>query len=102
MLRATRRVDADRVRSGMPQKSMTLSARILLATLGIIAMTMLAGLALYSTLTSKADDDQAVEQGRSIAVTLGNAPGVAAAVDAGDPQHILPGLGERVRHDSGA
>ncbi len=86
----------------MPQKRMSLSARILLATLGIIAMTMLAGLALYTTLTSKADDDQAVEQARSIAVTLGNAPGVAAAVDTGDPQHILPSLGERVRHDVAA
>jgi two-component system, CitB family, sensor kinase len=86
----------------MPQMSRTLAARILLATLGIIAMTMLAGLALYSTLTSKANDDQAVEQARSIAVTLGNAPGVADAVDAGDPLHLLPGLGERVRHDSAA
>jgi two-component system, CitB family, sensor kinase len=86
----------------MPKTGMTLSARILLATLGIIAMTMLVGLALYSTLTSKANDDQAIEQARSIAVALGNAPGVAEAVDSGDPQHILPGLGERVRHDSAA
>ncbi|HEY0812379.1 MAG TPA: sensor histidine kinase [Pseudonocardia sp.] len=86
----------------MPPRSMTLSARILLATLGIIAMTMLAGLGLYSTLTSEANDDQAAEQARSIAVTLGNAPGVAEAVVAGDPQRVLPGLGERVRHDAAA
>ena len=86
----------------MPKMGMTLAARILLATLGIIAMTMLVGLGLYSTLTSKANDDQAIEQARSIAVALGSAPGVAEAVDAGDPGHLLPGLGERVRHDAGA
>lgn len=86
----------------MPKISMTLAARILLATLGIIAMTMLVGLGLYSTLTSKANDDHAMEQARSIAVTLGNAPGVAEAVEARDPQHLLPGLGERVRRDSAA
>ena len=86
----------------MPKMGMTLAARILLATLGIITMTMLVGLGLYSTLTSKANDDQAIEQARSIAVALGNAPGVAEAVDAGDPGHLLPGLGERVRHDAGA
>jgi two-component system CitB family sensor kinase len=95
-------VPADRVRSGRSHMNMTLSRRILLATLGIIATTMLVGLALYSTLTSKANDEQAIEQARSIAVILGNAPGVADAVEAGDPRHLLPGLGERVRQDSGA
>ena len=84
------------------QKSMTLAARILLATLGIIAMTMLTGLGLYSTLVSKADDEQAVEQARGIAVSVGDAPGVADAVATGDPGHILAAVGERVRHDSGA
>jgi two-component system, CitB family, sensor kinase len=82
--------------------AMTLSARILLAVLGIVATTMLVGLALYSTLTSRANDQQAIEQARTIAVTLGAAPGVAAALDAGDPQNLLPGLAERVRRDSAA
>lgn len=86
----------------MPKTGMTLSARILLAVLGIITMTMLAGLGLYSTLTSKANDDHATEQARSIAVTLGNAPGVAEAVETGDPAHLLPGLGERVRREAAA
>src|SRR4051812_49519006 len=86
----------------MPQISMTLSARILLATLGIIAMTMVAGFALYSALTSKANDDHAVEQARTIAVTLGDSPGVAEALDAADPHHLLPDLGERVRRDAAA
>lgn len=86
----------------MAQMSRTLSARILVAVLGIVTVTMLVGLALYSTLASKATDDQAVEQARSIAVTLGNAPGLASALEAGDPQNILPGLGERIRGDSAA
>ena len=80
----------------------TLSARILVAVLGIVTVTMLVGLALYTTLARRADDDQAVEQARSIAVTLGNAPGVASAVEAGDPQNMLPGLGERIRRDTAA
>ncbi len=80
----------------------SVAARILVAVLGIVTGTMLVGLALYSTLASKANDDQAIEQARSIAVTLGNAPGVASAVEAGDPQHLLPGLGERIRADSAA
>lgn len=86
----------------MPLKRMTLSARILLATLGIIAMTMLVGLALYSRLTSRANDDHAVEQARSIAVTLGNAPGLAETLTAADPHHLLPALGERIRRESAA
>ena len=86
----------------MPSMARTLASRILVAVLGIVAVTMLVGLALYSTLASRAADDQAVQQARSIAVTLGNAPGVAEAVESGDPQHILAALGERVRSDSGA
>lgn len=86
----------------MQRRSMTLSARILLATLGIIVVTMLVGLALYSRLTSVANDKQATEQARSIAVALGNAPGLADMVVAGDPQHLLPALGERVRRDTAA
>ena len=84
----------------MQRKGMTLSARILVATLGIIVVTMLVGLGLYSRLTSVANDDQAVEQARSVAVSLGDAPGLAELVVAGDPHHQLPGLGERVRRDS--
>jgi two-component system CitB family sensor kinase len=81
---------------------MTLAARILLAVLGIIAMTMLAGLGLYSSLAGKASDEQAVQQARSIAVTLGNDPGVASALAAGDPGNVLPTLGERIRRDAQA
>lgn len=86
----------------MPRSSMTLAARILLAVLGIIVMTMLAGLGLYSSLAGKANDEQAVQQARSIAVTLGNDPGVAAALAAGDPGNVLPAIGERIRRDAQA
>jgi len=86
----------------MPRLGRTLSARILVAVLGIMALTMLIGLGLYSSVTSRATDEQAVQQATSIAVTLGNAPGVASAVEAGDPDHLLAGIGERIRAASGA
>ena len=86
----------------MTKMGRTLSARILVAVLGIVTVTMLVGVGLSSTLASKANDDQAMEQARSIAVTLGDAPGLASALEAGDPQNILPGLGERIRRDSAA
>jgi two-component system, CitB family, sensor kinase len=103
MLEQCRRTDDDVPVDHLGSSSaMTLSARILLAVLGIVAATMLVGLALYSTLTSRANDQQAIEQARAVAVTLGAAPGVAEALDAGDPQNLLPGLAERVRRDSAA
>src|ERR1700710_911546 len=84
-------------RTGMPRWGRTLSARILVAVLGIMALTMLVGLALYLTVTRRTVDERAVEQATSIAVTLGNAPGVASAVEAGDPDHALAGMAERIR-----
>jgi two-component system CitB family sensor kinase len=84
-------------RKGMPRLLRTLSARILMAVLGIMALTMLVGLALYLTVTSRTLDERAVEQATSVAVTLGDAPGVASAVEAGDPDHRLAGMAERIR-----
>ncbi len=86
----------------MPRLSRTLASRILAAVLGIMALTMLIGLALYSGVTSRATDEQAVDQARSIAVTLGRAPGIAEAVEAGDPGHVIAGLADGIRKDSGA
>lgn len=86
----------------MPRLGRTLASRILAAVLGIMAVTVLVGLAVYSTATSRATDDQAVQQARSIAVTLGRAPGMAEAVEAGDPEHLIPGLAEDIRGESGA
>lgn len=86
----------------MPRLGRTLASRILVAVLGIMALTMALGLALFTRVTSRATDQQAVEQARSIAVSLGHVPQVATAVSAGDPDHVLRRLGEAVRKDSGA
>ncbi|NYG06815.1 two-component system CitB family sensor kinase [Phycicoccus badiiscoriae] len=86
----------------MPRMGRTLASRILFAVLGIMAVTMALGLALFTRVTSRATDQQAVEQTRSIAVSLGHVPQVATAVEAGDPDHVLRRLAEAVRRDSGA
>ena len=86
----------------MPRLGRTLASRILFAVLGIIALTMALGLALFTRVTSRATDQQAIEQARSIAVSLGQVPQVASAVQDGDPDHTLRRLGERVRRASGA
>jgi two-component system CitB family sensor kinase len=86
----------------MPRMGRTLASRILIAVVGIIAVTMAIGLALFTQVASSTVDHNAIEQARSIAVTLGHVPSVAAAVEAGDPQRSLRSLGESVRRDAGA
>jgi two-component system CitB family sensor kinase len=86
----------------MPRLGRTLASRILVAVLGILAVTLFVGLAIYSRATSRATDDRAIEQARSVAVTLGRAPGLAEAVAAGDRANIIPGLAEGIRRESGA
>src|SRR5690242_20061882 len=83
-----------RTRRRMPRMGRTLASRILFAVLGIMAVTMAIGLALFTRVTSKATDQQAVEQTRSIAVSLGHVPQVATAVEAGDPDHELRRLAD--------
>src|SRR5437879_984093 len=90
------------MRRRMPRMGRTLASRILFAVLGIIAVTMAIGLVLFTRVTSRATDEQAVEQARSIAVSIGHVPSVAQAVQSGDPRHTLRGLAEAVRRDSGA
>jgi two-component system, CitB family, sensor kinase len=86
----------------MPRMGRTLASRILFAVLGIIVVTMAIGLVLFTQITSRTTDEQAIEQARSIAVSLGRVPSVAQAVEAGDPQHTLRSVAEAVRRDSGA
>jgi two-component system CitB family sensor kinase len=86
----------------MPRMGRTLASRILIAVVGIIAVTMAIGLALFTQVASSTVDHNAIEQARSIAVSLGHVPSVAAAVEAGDPQRSLRSLGESVRRDAGA
>src|SRR6476661_2097598 len=89
-------------RSRMPSLVRTLAARILLAVLGIVVVTLAVGFALFARLTSQTADVRATEQARGIAVTLGRVPQVAQEVVDGDPSHVLPALGSQVRASTGA
>src|SRR6476469_9008413 len=82
---------------GMPRLGRTLAARILVAVLGIVVITLAVGFALFTRLTSHTADTNAIDQAASIAATLGRVPEVAQAVQDGDPQHVLPGLAAKVR-----
>ena len=86
----------------MPSLVRTLAARILLAVLGIVVVTLAVGFALFARLTSQTADTRATEQARGIAVTLGRVPQVAQEVVDGDPSHVLPALGSQVRASTGA
>ncbi|GAA2018013.1 sensor histidine kinase [Terrabacter terrae] len=86
----------------MPRLGRTLPARILLAVLGIVVVTLAVGFALFARLTSQTADSHAIEQATGIAVTLGRVPEVARAVTDGDAEHALPALGAQVRASTGA
>ncbi|GAA2157148.1 two-component system CitB family sensor kinase [Humibacillus xanthopallidus] len=86
----------------MPRLARTLAARILLAVLGIVVVTLAVGFALFARLTSQTADERAIEQASGIAVTLGRVPQVAQAVVDGDPSHVLSALGSQVRASTGA
>lgn len=86
----------------MPRLGRTLAARILLAVLGIVVVTLAVGFALFARLTSQTADAHAIEQASGIAVTLGRVPQVAREVVDGDPSHVLPALGSQVRASTGA
>src|SRR6478735_10680420 len=89
-------------RRRMPRLGRTLAARILLAVLGIVVVTLAVGFALFARLTSQTADAHAIEQASGIAVTLGRVPQVAREVVDGDPSHVLPALGSQVRASTGA
>ncbi|HET7800024.1 MAG TPA: sensor histidine kinase [Humibacillus xanthopallidus] len=95
-------VHLDERRRGMPRLARTLAARILLAVLGIVVVTLAVGFALFARLTSQTADERAIEQASGIAVTLGRVPQVAQAVVDGDPSHDLSALGSQVRASTGA
>jgi len=86
----------------MPPLGRTLAARILLAVLGIVVVTLAVGFALFARLTSQTADTRAIEQASGIAVTLGRVPQIAEEIVRGDPTHVLPALGAQVRSATGA
>jgi two-component system CitB family sensor kinase len=81
----------------LPRFGRTLASRILIAVLGIVIVTMAIGFGFYTRLTGQTADAHAIERATNVAVTLGRMPEVAAAVQEGDPGHLLPRLGEQVR-----
>src|SRR6476620_10966685 len=89
-------------RRRMPRLGRTLAARILLAVLGIVVVTLAVGFALFARLTSQTADSHAIEQASAIATTLGRVPQVGQALEAGDPGHVLATLGAEVKAATGA
>ena len=87
----------------MPRLGRTLAARILLAVLGIVVVTLAVGFALFARLTSQTADAQAIEQASGIAVTLGRgAAGRPARSWTATRPSVLPALGSQVRASTGA
>lgn len=80
----------------------TLASRILIAVLGIVAVTMAIGGALYSMRTGAIIDRQVEAQARSIAITVADMPDVAEAVVSGDPADAMPAVAERIRSETDA
>ncbi len=80
----------------------TLAARILVAVLGIVTLTVVIGSVLFGSLASRDNDALAVARARSVAVAVGDVPEVAAEVVSHDPGQVLATTGERIRRASGA
>ena len=80
----------------------TLAARILVAVLGIVTLTVVIGAVLFGTLASHDNDALATARARSVAASVGAAPGVAEQVLARDPDHVLASTAERIRRTSDA
>jgi two-component system CitB family sensor kinase len=81
----------------MPRLGRTLAARVLVAVLGIVVVTLAVGFALFTRLTSQTADAHATELAAAIATTLGRSPDVATALEDGDPGNTLPQRAEAVR-----
>ncbi len=86
----------------MPRFGKTLASRILIAVLGIIAVTMAVGFLLVSRATQQLTDTQTIDQAKSIALTVADVPEVPGEVTARDPQRRLPALAERLRRNFNA
>lgn len=86
----------------MPRWGRTVAGRILVAMVGILAVTMTVGFLLASRATQQLTDAQTMRQAESIARTVADVPDVPAGVMGGDPLKRLPSLAERLRRNFGA
>ncbi|MEO9151212.1 MAG: PAS domain-containing protein, partial [Lapillicoccus sp.] len=86
----------------MPRIPRTLAARILIAVLGIVVVTMAVGVVLVTWDAEKRADAASLDEATSIAQTVADIPDVPADIATGDPLARLPALAERLRHNFGA
>jgi two-component system CitB family sensor kinase len=86
----------------MRPHSTTLASRILIAVLGIVAVTMAMGFGLYASLARSTADTNARVRASNIAAAVGDMSVVATALAAGDPHGTIRGIADKVVKDTGA
>ena len=86
----------------MRPHSTTLASRILIAVLGIVAVTMAIGFGLYASLARSTADTNARVRASNIAAAVGDMSVVATALAAGDPHGTIRGIADKVVKDTGA
>ena len=84
----------------MRPHSTTLASRILIAVLGIIAVTMAMGFGLYASLARSTADTNARVRASNIAAAVGDMSVVATALAAGDPHGTIRGIADKVVRDT--
>jgi two-component system CitB family sensor kinase len=86
----------------MRPHSTTLASRILIAVLGIVAVTMAMGFGLYASLARSTADTNARVRASNIAAAVGDMSAVSTALAAGDPHGTIRGIADKVVKDTGA
>ena len=83
-------------------KTWPLASQILAVVLTILVLTVSFGALLYSTLNGQALEQQYQLRALGIAQSVSRSPEIVAAVEAGDPNHTIRVLAEKVRQTTGA
>ena len=86
----------------MRPHSTTLASRILLAVLGIVAVTMAMGFGFYASLARSTADTNARVRASDIAAAVGDMSDVSTALASGDPHGVIRGVADKVVKDTGA
>ncbi|TAM70788.1 MAG: sensor histidine kinase [Microbacteriaceae bacterium] len=79
-----------------------MASQILAVVLTILVLTVSLGALLYSTINGQALEQQYQLRALGIAQSVSRSPDIVAAVEAGDPDHIIRVLAEKVRETTGA
>src|SRR5471032_1086843 len=80
----------------------TLASRILLAVLGIIAVTMAMGFGLYASLARSTADSNARVRATDIASAVGDMSVVSTALASRDPHGVIREIADKVVKDTGS